>query len=109
MTTYRHGHLLRLLKMVSFHRGIAIVVLRETDYTLLLKLLPPSSPIAAASRRALSSLPQRIKLQQEKEKDEMMSKLKELGNGLLGTFGLSTDMFKFEQQDGGGYNLRFER
>jgi len=48
-------------------------------------------------------------VQQEKEKDEMLGKLKELGNGLLGKFGLSTDMFKFDQQDGGGYNMRFER
>jgi hypothetical protein len=48
-------------------------------------------------------------VQQEKEKDEMLAKLKELGNGLLGKFGLSTDMFKFDPQPGGGYNMRFER
>lgn len=48
-------------------------------------------------------------MQQDKEKDEMMAKLKELGNGLLGKFGLSTDMFKFDAQPGGGYNMRFER
>jgi len=39
----------------------------------------------------------------------MLGKLKELGNGLLGKFGLSTDMFKFDQQPGGGYNVRFEQ
>ena len=61
------------------------------------------------ARRALVTLPERIRLQQEKEKDEMLGKLKELGNGLLGKFGLSTDMFKFDQQEGGGYNMRFER
>lgn len=55
------------------------------------------------------TLPDRLRIQQEKEKDEMLGKLKELGNGLLGKFGLSTDMFKFDQQEGGGYNMRFER
>lgn len=39
----------------------------------------------------------------------MLSKLKDLGNGLLGKFGLSTDMFKFDPQEGGGYSMRFER
>ena len=48
-------------------------------------------------------------MQQEKEKDEMLSKLKDLGNSLLGNFGLSTDNFKFDPQDGGGYSMRFER
>jgi hypothetical protein len=62
-----------------------------------------------AARKALVTLPDRLRQQQEKEKDEMLSKLKELGNGLLGKFGLSTDMFKFDQQEGGGYNMRFER
>jgi hypothetical protein len=46
---------------------------------------------------------------QEKEKDEMIDKLKDLGNSFLGKFGLSTDMFKFEQRDEGGYGMRFEQ
>jgi hypothetical protein len=75
---------------------------------LLLKLLPASSQ-AAGIRRTLAALVPRIQVQQDKEKDEMMAKLKELGNGLLGKFGLSTDMFKFDAQPGGGYNMRFER
>jgi hypothetical protein len=54
-------------------------------------------------------MPSRITAQQDKEKDEMLGKLKELGNGLLGRFGLHTDMFKFEQQETGGYGMKFER
>jgi hypothetical protein len=46
---------------------------------------------------------------QEKEKDEMIDKLKDLGNSFLGKFGLSTDMFKFEQREEGGYGMRFEQ
>lgn len=70
--------------------------------------LPKTSPQLSLARKALASLPGRIAAQQEKEKNEMMDKLKELGNGLLGKFGLSTDMFKFDQQPGGGYNMRFQ-
>jgi hypothetical protein len=57
----------------------------------------------------LTTLPTRIRTQQEKEKDEMLSKLKDLGDGLLGRFGLSTNNFKFDKQEGGGYSMRFER
>ncbi|KAI9635724.1 uncharacterized protein MKK02DRAFT_44423 [Dioszegia hungarica] len=79
----------------------------QEDYTTLLPLLPISS--RPALRRTLSTLPARIKQRQDTEKDEMLSKLKDLGNGLLGKFGLSTDMFKFDPQEGGGYSMRFER
>jgi len=74
-----------------------------------LRLIPSQSAQARSARHSLATLPERIRIQQEKEKDEMLGKLKDLGNGLLGKFGLSTDMFKFDQQDGGGYNMRFER
>ncbi|EIW67938.1 hypothetical protein TREMEDRAFT_32709 [Tremella mesenterica DSM 1558] len=79
----------------------------QEDYTQLISLLPLNSPLLPAIRKSLARLPESIRLQQEKEKDEMLSKLKELGNGILGKFGMSTDMFKFEQQPGGGYNLSF--
>jgi hypothetical protein len=79
------------------------------DYEHLLTLISTSSPQYPSTRSALFGLPRRIAAQQEKEKDEMLNQLKELGNGLLGKFGLSTDMFKFEQQAGGGYGVKFER
>lgn len=77
------------------------------DYKVLVSLVPSASPQLRDIRKALESLPARIGVQQEKEKDEMIGKLKDLGNSLLGKFGLSTDMFKFEQGEGGGYNMKF--
>ena len=45
----------------------------------------------------------------EKEKDEMIQKLKGLGDSILGNFGLSTNNFKLTQQPGGGYSMNFVR
>lgn len=44
---------------------------------------------------------------QEEMKEEMIGKLKELGNSFLGNFGLSLDNFKAEQGPDGGYSIKF--
>lgn len=59
-------------------------------------------------RQALASLPPRINEAKEKEVGDMMGKLKELGNGILKPFGLSTENFKVVQGEGGGYSLSFD-
>ncbi|KIO31886.1 hypothetical protein M407DRAFT_121785 [Tulasnella calospora MUT 4182] len=81
----------------------------EKDYKHLLELLPPSDPLRTSSTRALRSLPERIEVQKKKETDEMMGKLKDLGNSVLGKFGLSTDNFKFSPNGQGGYSMNFVR
>lgn len=46
----------------------------------------------------------------EKEKEEMMGKLKDFGNFVLGKIGLSLDNFKVEQNpDTGAYNISFQQ
>ncbi|CAE6536336.1 unnamed protein product [Rhizoctonia solani] len=77
----------------------------ESDYTTLLDLLPPSSK--SHTRLTLARLKPRVQEAKEKETAEMMGKLKDLGNGLLGRFGLSTDNFQFTPNGQGGYGINF--
>jgi len=57
---------------------------------------------------SVRSLEYRVAEAQEKEKAEMLGKLKDLGNTILGNFGLSTDNFQFVKNDEtGSYNVQF--
>lgn len=56
---------------------------------------------------AIKKLPLKIKELEEKEKAEMIEKLKGFGNTILGKFGLSTDNFRMEQDEKGSYSVQF--
>ncbi|SLM40208.1 Tetratricopeptide-like helical domain [Lasallia pustulata] len=59
---------------------------------------------------ALAGLPARINAAKEREMGEMMGKLKELGNGILRPFGLSTDNFNMVKDEAtGGYSMNFNQ
>jgi tetratricopeptide (TPR) repeat protein len=61
-------------------------------------------------RRALVELPPKVDAAKQKEVGEMMGKLKDLGNGILKPFGLSTDMFKMTQDPNtGGWSMAFDQ
>jgi hypothetical protein len=45
----------------------------------------------------------------EEMKDQVLGQLKDLGNSLLGKFGLSTDNFKFNQNQDGTYGMNFSQ
>ncbi|KAI1917856.1 hypothetical protein LOZ12_000365 [Ophidiomyces ophidiicola] len=82
----------------------------QEDYNKLiqLKTLPRKDELAVL--KSLAELPSKINAAREKEIGDMMGKLKELGNGILKPFGLSTDNFKFMQDEKtGGYNVAFEK
>ncbi|CAE6366162.1 unnamed protein product [Rhizoctonia solani] len=79
----------------------------ESDYTTLLDLLPPSSK--GPVRLTLARLKPRVQEAKEKETAEMMGKLKDLGNSVLGRFGLSTNNFQFTPNGQGGYGINFVR
>ncbi|KAL1971386.1 hypothetical protein VTN77DRAFT_339 [Rasamsonia byssochlamydoides] len=81
----------------------------EEDYKELAGMdnLPPQDKKIV--QKALRELPSRIQSAREKEMAEMMGKLKELGNGILKPFGLSTDNFKFvKDEKTGGYSMQFQ-
>ncbi|CAE8742145.1 unnamed protein product [Polarella glacialis] len=70
--------------------------------------LDPSLRSREYKRQAV--LEKRTKEQFDKDKDDMMGKLKELGNTVLGKFGMSTENFKMEQDpDTGSYSLKFQQ
>ncbi|KAK3603020.1 hypothetical protein CHS0354_037767 [Potamilus streckersoni] len=69
--------------------------------------LDPSQNVA---RLACMKLPDQIKERNEKLKEEMIGKLKDLGNMILKPFGLSTDNFKMTQDPNtGGYSVSFQQ
>ncbi|BGP39305.1 Cytochrome c oxidase subunit 1 [Rhodotorula kratochvilovae] len=75
-----------------------------------LTTLPGNTPLLAQQiKQAQARLPGKIEVQQAKEKEEVVGKLKDLGNMVLGKFGLSTDNFKLQEQPGGGYGISFQR
>lgn len=55
-------------------------------------------------------MPERIRIQNEKMKDEMIGQLKQLGNMFLKPFGISTDNFKLNKNpDSESYSINFVR
>ncbi|CAB1353057.1 unnamed protein product [Coregonus sp. 'balchen'] len=65
-------------------------------------------PNLPAAREACMRLPQQIHERNEKLKEEMMGKLKDLGNMFLRPFGLSTSNFQVNQDSGtGSYSVNF--
>lgn len=64
----------------------------------------------SAAERELRALTPRLDEAKQREMSEMMGKLKDLGNGLLKPFGLSTDMFNFvKDEKTGGYSMNINQ
>jgi tetratricopeptide (TPR) repeat protein len=81
------------------------------DYQALAK--PPnqlSSLDMKAVIAALKKLPAELEEAKNTEMADMMGKLKQLGNGILKPFGLSTDNFQFQKDESsGGYSMNFNQ
>lgn len=106
----RSKALMRRAKAKSEQGGWGNLQGAEDDYKILAQLptLPPQDKQIVQA--ALRSLPSRINAAKEKEMGDMMGKLKELGNGILKPFGLSTDNFKMDKDPNtGGYSMNFNQ
>lgn len=78
------------------------------DYRELASMSNLTSLDRSTVETALQSLPLRLDQAKQKEMSDMVGKLKDLGNGILKPFGLSTDNFQFTQDEkSGGYNMQF--
>nr|AAW24531.1 SJCHGC04914 protein [Schistosoma japonicum] len=74
------------------------------DYKKILQFDPSNQK----ARYACATLPERIRIQNEKMKEEMLGQLKQLGNLILKPFGLSTDNFKVQKNpESEGYSINF--
>lgn len=62
----------------------------------------------AQRRQKLEELRSKRSQRDEQLKDEALGKLKDLGNSLLGNFGMSLDNFALEQTETGGYNVSYK-
>ncbi|ROL48038.1 Tetratricopeptide repeat protein 1 [Anabarilius grahami] len=72
------------------------------------KTVLEKDPGIPAAREACMRLPRQIEERNEKLKEEMMSKLKDLGNMILRPFGLSTSNFQVNQDaNTGSYSINF--
>jgi len=76
------------------------------DYKKLLQLVSPDDrKLLNEIKYQVCKIEKEIEQRNEKMKEEMFSKLKDLGNLCLRPFGLSTDNFKLQQNENGGYSV----
>ena len=81
-----------------------------TDYKRVSKISSLSPTDLKTVGQAQQRLPMKINTAKEREMGEMMGKLKDLGNGILKPFGLSTDNFQFtKDENSGGYSMNFNQ
>lgn len=93
----RRAHLYREIGGEKLDNSLA-------DYKRILEL----DPSDREAPREIVELESEIQVRNEKLKDEMVSKLKDLGNLVLKPFGLSTNNFALNPNESGGYSVNFE-
>ncbi|KAI0910858.1 hypothetical protein F4823DRAFT_588454 [Ustulina deusta] len=82
----------------------------EEDYKTLSTMANLTGTDEKIVQSQLRTLPPRVKAAQEKEMSEMWGKLKDLGNGILKPFGLSTENFQMvKDEKTGGYSMNFNQ
>jgi hypothetical protein len=72
--------------------------IKEIDYNIYLKY-----------RHMEKELNYKAEIKKKQMTEEVMGKLKEVGNSFLGLFGLSTNNFQMQQNASGGYSINFQK
>ncbi|POS88230.1 hypothetical protein EPUL_000137, partial [Erysiphe pulchra] len=82
----------------------------QEDYNILSKM-PNLSPVDQRFvQKQLTLLPSQTKAAQDKEIGDLMGQLKNIGNGILKPFGLSTDNFQMQKDEKtGSYSMNFNQ
>lgn len=102
--------LLRRAKARMEMGGWATLAGAEEDYKTLSGMPNLTQLDRQSVDTALRRLPPLLEAAKSKEMGEMMGKLKDLGNGLLKPFGLSTDSFNFiKDESSGGYSMQLNQ
>ncbi|KAM7202003.1 Tetratricopeptide repeat protein 1 [Rhypophila sp. PSN 637] len=104
----RSKALMRRARAKSELRGWRDLEDAQKDYERLTTMDNLSLADKKIVKAQLRALPPRMEEAKQKEIGEMWGKLKDLGNGLLKPFGLSTDQFNMvKDEKTGGYSLNF--
>ncbi|KUI54490.1 Tetratricopeptide repeat protein 1 [Cytospora mali] len=105
----RYKALIRRARARSEAGGWSNLSGAEEDYKTLSRMDNVTPSDRKIVQQQLRTLPAKVKAAQEKETTEMWGKLKDLGNGILKPFGLSTENFQMIQDPKtGGYSMNFK-
>lgn len=77
------------------------------DYKKVIELDEYKDNVVRQVKEHISQLEREIDERNTRLKNEMFAKLKDLGNVCLRPFGLSTNNFKLENNESGGYSIKF--
>jgi len=100
------GYLKALLRRAAAYEELDDIERALVDLKKVLELDPGNAGVAAR----VDPLEKRVEARREEMKEEMMGKLKELGNGLLSKIGLSMDNFQMQKDPAtGSYSIKFQQ
>ncbi|KAI4374230.1 hypothetical protein MLD38_012245 [Melastoma candidum] len=100
------SYLKALIRRSEAHEKLGHFEEAIADYKKILEL----DPANVQARKSIIRLEPLAEEKREKMKEEMIAKLKDMGNSLLGRFGMSVDNFKaVKDPNTGSYSISFQR
>jgi len=102
---YNSNYMKSLIRRAKLYEELDKLDEALKDYKQIFELDPSNREAFGATQR----LPPLINERNEKLKEEMFGKLKDLGNLCLRPFGLSTNNFQLQPTETGGYTINFKQ